>query len=78
MGVEKNWSIPAMKPLKYWRSAVKPSPVWLMTGNYRAYRECEASVYLLKLLSNGFPTILSIIQLAQDQVCYIQSEKSHA
>ena len=71
---EKNWFIPAMRPLKYWRSAVKPLPVWLMTGNFLAYKECGTSVYPVTALSNGLQTILSIIRIAQDQQCVIRKE----
>ncbi len=74
MGIEKNGCIQVKRPLKYWRSAVKPYPGGLKTGNFHAYKECGASVYLLTALSNGLQTILSIIRIAQDQQCVIRKE----
>ena len=74
----KDWFIPAMKPLNYWRSAVKPSLVWSMTESYRVYRGCGKSVYLLMALNNALQTILSIIRPAQGQRCVIRKENVDA
>jgi len=73
----KNWFIPAMRPLRDWRSAVKPYPVGSMTGKYRTYKGCGISVYLLRLLSSGLQTTL-IILTARGQRCVIRKEIANA
>ena len=74
----KNWFIPAMKPLKDWRSAVKPYPVWSMTGNLGVYPECGTSVYLWMTLNSWSQTVESIIRTARGQRCVIRKENVNA
>ena len=73
----KNWFLQPMKPPKFWGLVLEPLPVWLMTGNYREYRDYGTPVYLLKTLSVGLKTILSIIAIALEQACLILAEKDH-